>query len=164
MSRKTREGKVTTMAPLRALHAGRVRPATMVVALAVGAVMAGLAVATPAEAATADLQRCQGATCTGLDPKDTFCFGDAMTLKERSHDGATIQLRYSPSCRAVWAREVDGNVHDFLWVRNSNGEQETAHINSGTDNYTFMVNDMNITAAACMTLYKQTAYTCTPAA
>jgi len=110
---------------------------------------------------TPALIRCGGPTCTGYDPNDTYCFGDAQTLESKSHNGATIELRYSLNCRAVWARELNGHVGDFLWVRNSAGDQETAHINTGNANHTAMVNDEDITAAACMTLAGETTYTCT---
>src|SRR5262245_15017224 len=96
------------------------------------------------------LATCVGSGCTGVEPHGTTCANDAITALSRSAEGATVQLRYSPSCRAAWGKEVNGLVGDKVCVKNTIGAQECATINSGTDNHTRMVNDMNITSHACM--------------
>jgi hypothetical protein len=122
---------------------------------------AALSVA-PASASTdtAQLLTCTGSGCLGKNPMLYTCSQDAQTVRSASREGATIQLRYSPSCRSAWAREVNGRVGDFLWVRNPR-EQETTHITSGTSAFTLMVSDSGVTAAACMTLLGETVFTCT---
>ena len=112
----------------------------------------GPVLASPGGSHVVPLATCNGSSCTGLEPNGTTCANDATTARSKSGDGATIQLRYSPSCRAVWAKEVNGLVGDQMCVSNSNGATECATINSGSDNHTHMVNDKNITAAACMFL------------
>lgn len=54
---------------------------------------------------------CYGSTCAAKDPSDTGCSGDAYTVTSRSVTSIdaikfTVQLRYSRTCRAFWARFV----------------------------------------------------------
>lgn len=47
---------------------------------------------------------CYGPNCVGRDPAG-LCDGDATTVGQTWIDGAAnLELRYSPSCRAAWAR------------------------------------------------------------
>ncbi len=106
-------------------------------ALAVCAVTTslGLIVASPAQAAS----------CSS-DP-----FQNAQQIYAKSYGNYTIQLRYSPTCRTAWAREVSGRVGDHLWVYNRDtGAVKEAWINSGTDNHTDAVSDAGSESHACM--------------
>ncbi|MFI1801934.1 DUF2690 domain-containing protein [Streptomyces sp. NPDC020379] len=141
--------------PLRAT----VTALTAVVLLAAGYA----APAASAAAAKPSLASCYASSCTGKDPNKYTCSQDVRDLDvvyDRNY-ATTLRLRYSPSCRAVWAREDDGSVGDYFWVRNSDNNTETQHIHSGTSNRTYMVNDKDITAAACLMIVGRTTFTCT---
>lgn len=58
------------------------------------------AAATPASAAT-----CRGGSCTGKDPQSTGCSADGTTVVETGNERPfRVQLRFSETCRAAWAR------------------------------------------------------------
>ena len=60
--------------------------------------------AVPAAAAPhAPVAGCFSSGCTGKDPAK-HCQGDAETVDSLRLPTATLELRYSPSCEAVWAR------------------------------------------------------------
>ncbi|MDX3588907.1 YjfA family protein [Streptomyces europaeiscabiei] len=114
---------------------------------------AGTAVAAPAHAAPA--AGCYGASCEGKDP-DVYCADDARSPVGGVRIGqAYVELRYSPSCRAAWARISDasygnGQFTPFVTVhRNSDGREYTCAVQRGaTGCYTRMVNDVNVTSYA----------------
>ena len=58
-----------------------------------------LLVAPAAHAAT-----CWGSGCYGLDPNAAGCGGDAYTAASAQTSQGLVELRYSPSCNANWAR------------------------------------------------------------
>jgi hypothetical protein len=62
--------------------------------------------ATPISAASAAAPPCHGTSCNGRDPQTTGCGRDARTLEDVEDTGGwvTLELRYSPSCYAAWAR------------------------------------------------------------
>lgn len=47
---------------------------------------------------------CTYSSCNGQDPNSTGCSNGATTLDSFSADGYYVELRYSPSCHAAWAR------------------------------------------------------------
>jgi hypothetical protein len=111
------------------------------------AATAGIVLAAPAHAATAS---CYAGSCTGLNPAATTCQYDAETLLTGASGDTSIELRYSPSCRATWARLTYSRGTGYIEVKNSWGQYETASVDftgSGTV-YTRMVNDANITSFA----------------
>lgn len=59
-------------------------------------VAALMLVPTSASAAT-----CCASCCTFKDPQATGCAADAITAKSAVRSGRTIELRYSPTCRAA---------------------------------------------------------------
>jgi len=87
------------------LRPNRARLTTLAAAAAgLALVVAGLS-QTPAQAddftATGG---CYGPNCVGRDPAG-LCDGDAATVGQQWIDGtASLELRYSPSCKAAWAR------------------------------------------------------------
>lgn len=111
------------------------------------AATAGLTLAAPAHAATAS---CYASSCTGLDPAATTCQNDARTLLYGASGDTSIELRYSPSCRATWARLTYSRGTGFIEVKNSKGQYERASVTyTGSGKvYTRMVNDANITSFA----------------
>ena len=59
--------------------------------------------------------------------------GDAGAL-------VNVELRYSPGCEAAWARIADGRAGDTVSIRTAGGQQQSAVIHYGTDDYTPMIN------------------------
>lgn len=109
-------------------------------ALAAIALISG---ASPASAATS----CYGSSCTGLDPATTVCQTDARTV--RTADWG-VELRYSPTCRAAWARKTSGASFDtVIRVHNSQGASAGVYYGGNGTAYTAMVNDKDILAWAC---------------
>jgi uncharacterized protein DUF2690 len=109
------------------------------------ALAAPLTVYAPAASAATS---CYASSCTGLDPSSTTCQNDAQTVMWGSF--TPIELRYSPSCRAAWARLSGGSPGDKITVKNSNGTIYTAWVpSSGARTWTRMVNDAGITSWAC---------------
>ncbi|MGW2863243.1 DUF2690 domain-containing protein [Streptomyces sp. SDr-06] len=108
----------------------------------------GVVAAAPASAATS----CYGSSCNGLDPNKTTCANDAKTVEVGNGSG-NIQLRYSPSCRAAWARLQTSRGPGSIEVNNDRGDRYTASVpRSGSVNvYTRMVNDKGITSNAIYT-------------
>ncbi|PPG02660.1 hypothetical protein C5E06_09410 [Pseudoclavibacter sp. RFBI5] len=49
---------------------------------------------------------CEGDACSGLDPIEAGCSGDAYTVTslETELGGGIIEVRWSPSCETNWAR------------------------------------------------------------
>ncbi|MDH2426082.1 DUF2690 domain-containing protein [Sphaerisporangium sp. TRM90804] len=99
---------------------------------------------------------CSGSACDGKNPS-TYCGGDARTVQSLRLGGqALLELRYSPSCRAAWAR-ISNASYDIYnspsplarVVRNSDGRRYTCYVpQGGTSCYTAMVNDANVTSYA----------------
>lgn len=78
-------------------------------------------------------------------------YQNAETVRSNSSAGSVIQLRYSPTCRTAWAKEIDGLVGDNLWVWNENTNvTASTKIHSGTSNYSAAINDAGTHSHACM--------------
>ncbi|MFI6863657.1 DUF2690 domain-containing protein [Streptomyces sp. NPDC050421] len=112
-----------------------------------------------AQAASATPQGgCWGSSCTGKDP-DAYCSGDAYTVSSAKigKSAGVIELRYSPSCEAAWAR-VTGKRDIYNagapWAKVIRNDGRTysceySHTNGNqTSCYTKMVNDHNFTSYA----------------
>jgi hypothetical protein len=70
-----------------------------------------LVIAPPAAAAGAVLAPCSGASCHDRDPQSTGCAADAVTkvykeYKQENQSSWRAEMRYSPSCRAGWYRQI----------------------------------------------------------
>lgn len=69
-----------------------------------------LAATTPSAKADQPKATCYGDNCTDLNPADTVCADDAVTLYEReavtedSTSWGVIELRYSAQCHSNWVR------------------------------------------------------------
>lgn len=113
-----------------------------------GAVLATLFVApTAAHAAPT----CHAFTCGFKDPQATGCAADAITAKSKVSKSRTVELRYSPTCRAAWARISNGIDGDFARIENTAGQEAATPIMPGnTSVYTKMVNDAGLQARACL--------------
>ncbi|MFJ2785320.1 MULTISPECIES: DUF2690 domain-containing protein [unclassified Streptomyces] len=118
--------------------------ATVASSLALAA--SGLLLASsPASAATS----CYGSSCNGLDPAATICQNDAQTVRTSAWG---VELRYSPTCRAAWARKTSGGSLDTsIHVQNTQGTTYSTYYGGSGSVWTRMVNDKDIQAWACET-------------
>jgi Protein of unknown function (DUF2690) len=97
---------------------------------------------------------CDSDGCAGMDPNQAGCAADAITPKGAppvvSH-GVTLELRYSPSCHAKWARITPARLGWHFTVHNENGaHQDERDLAGNYDHYyTNMVNGNNVKAWAC---------------
>ncbi|MER7540557.1 YjfA family protein [Streptomyces sp. NPDC097704] len=138
------------------------RPAVALAAVLITAAATASAVSAPAQATPEVAETpakapatCFATTCHGLDPIETHCVDDAVTIDDVVLDGRIVRLRYSAQCRAAWAQLWYGKPGDRAYVRTvENGE--TVAVNSitvmpwsGTSVYTPMVNDKDLKATAC---------------
>jgi hypothetical protein len=126
-----------------------------VMALAASGLLFGTA--SPASAATS----CYGSTCNGINPATSVCQSDAKTVYTT---WSGVELRYSPTCRAAWARRVGGinGGVDRIWVENSNGQTYSTNVpsNASETYFTSMVNDKDIWARACENVGQDGSYNC----
>uniref|UniRef100_UPI002ED5B52B DUF2690 domain-containing protein n=1 Tax=Streptomyces cellulosae TaxID=1968 RepID=UPI002ED5B52B len=65
--------------------------------------------------------RCKGESCTGVEPNGSVCAKDADTVYESKKYGVTVQLRYSPSCRAAWAKMSNTSEGDRIIITRDDG-------------------------------------------
>jgi hypothetical protein len=115
---------------------------------------AALLVGSPANAAC-------GSACNNKDPQ-TYpsskpCGGDATTAKTFSSMGRTLQLRYSPSCRTVWARIYGAENQDKVILERWEGMGSiyTPVLQweyFGGNEWSPMYNDSGVQIRACLQL------------
>jgi hypothetical protein len=67
----------------------------------------GVGVSTPAQAEA----YCYGSECVGLNPADTVCANDAITIGATSVNGGMLDLRWSSSCNSAWGRYSYTDLH-----------------------------------------------------
>lgn len=108
----------------------------------VAALVAGVALTTTTmiTAPMANAATCDGAQCNGKDPQTTGCAADGKTKATVTEGDVLLELRYSASCHAKWARLVPGK---FLWhftVYNADGNHEGAWAWGTATQHTNMVN------------------------
>jgi hypothetical protein len=104
---------------------------------------------------------CYANSCYGEDPDATGCSSDARTIYNAPDaSGPRVQLRYSPTCRAAWARAIDAETGVQFWVYNRDNGQTQSNRFYSQSAHTRMVNDAGTESHACFYLYgiKQ----CTP--
>ncbi|MDQ0311767.1 transcriptional regulator with XRE-family HTH domain [Kitasatospora herbaricolor] len=82
---------------------------------------------------------CQGVGCVGKDPQASGCAVDARTLLTGNIGERIIYLRYSQRCLAAWAAIKQGAPKDTATITTNSGQQQTAEIHWGYDNYSAMV-------------------------
>jgi hypothetical protein len=96
--------------------------------------------------------RCFEQSCTGEDPQTQGC-GDAWTSALTRIDGVYVELRYSDSCKAAWARISWGGAGDVARVVSTKGATEQDRVHYDTDVYSPMVAaDTPSDARACTVL------------
>jgi hypothetical protein len=62
-------------------------------------------------------------------------------------------LRYSPTCRAAWAKVMEAEQGVEFWVATKNTGQQQINYSYGATAYTKMVNDASTTSHACFYLF-----------
>ena len=82
---------------------------------------------------------CEAAGCVAKDPQASGCGSDAVTISTANVKQMTIYVRYSPHCKAAWAKVTDAAVGFSATVTNAAGEHQTALVHWGYDSYSPMV-------------------------
>jgi transcriptional regulator with XRE-family HTH domain len=99
--------------------------------------------------------KCSGKGCEGKDPETMGCIGDLVrTADEATVGTARVEVRYSRTCQAAWARITGAAQGDEVQVA-AGMTRETASIEAAGDNiaYTLMINVEDAgDATACATL------------
>lgn len=84
---------------------------------------------------------CVGNECHGMNPGSFGCDGDAYTAALHKFDDSYIELRYSPSCRAGWARISHAKPGDSARVVPVKGSRTEERAISFDDNvFSMMIN------------------------
>ncbi|MFE4311362.1 DUF2690 domain-containing protein [Streptomyces sp. NPDC056891] len=77
--------------------------------------------------------QCAGPDCTGRDPEAMGCGGPLATTVARAVVGsAQVEVRYSETCGASWARLTGGAPRDTVTIRAGDAERR-ATVAAGTD-------------------------------
>ncbi|MGW3648840.1 XRE family transcriptional regulator [Streptomyces sp. NPDC000878] len=97
---------------------------------------------------------CSGDTCTGQDPENMGCGGElAQTANSVTVGTTLVEVRYSKTCQAAWARITQAAPGDQVDVTASGGAKQTGAVDTDTDAYTPMVAVKDAgDATACVTL------------
>ncbi|MGW6209837.1 DUF2690 domain-containing protein [Streptomyces sp. NPDC055089] len=67
---------------------------------------------------------CSGATCAGQDPEDMGCGGEHVrTLSSATVGTSVIEVRYSETCAAAWARITEAAPGDVVEITAGGGGQ-----------------------------------------
>lgn len=100
--------------------------------------------------------RCSGADCTGKDPEDMGCGGGfARTAESVTVGGSLVEVRYSETCAAAWARITRATPGDTVRITAGADAGQRGAVDAGTDTdaYTPMVAVKKAAdARACATL------------
>ncbi|MGW5738288.1 MULTISPECIES: XRE family transcriptional regulator [Streptomyces] len=96
---------------------------------------------------------CSGKSCTGKDPETMGCGGELATTTTRATVGkAVVEVRYSKTCGAAWARITQAAPGDKVTI-SGDGAKQNGTVNADFDAYTPMVAVKDgATAEACATL------------
>ncbi|MGS2589871.1 XRE family transcriptional regulator [Streptomyces hebeiensis] len=114
---------------------------------------------------------CSGEDCTGKDPEEMGCGGEyAQTTSNATVGTALIEVRYSETCGAAWARITQAVAGDEVRITQGDAQEEgagkaqTGSVETTNDAYTPMLAVPDAAAAkACATLAAgQTGCTTTP--
>ncbi|MHA5053817.1 helix-turn-helix domain-containing protein [Streptomyces sp. SD15] len=114
---------------------------------------------TPPTSAAADPDlpagvKCSGDGCTGKDPENMGCGGELATTTTSVTIGTTlVEVRYSKTCAAAWARITQAVAGDTVEVSADAAAKQTGSVDTDTDAYTPMVAVKDAgDAKACATL------------
>jgi transcriptional regulator with XRE-family HTH domain len=156
----------------RHLRTALVSAASALIGAAVGAYVAAPDAAPSAQAlgahspaAASASSPCAGLGCSGKDPQSTGCVKDDKTLITDHVGTIIIYLHYSARCHAAWGGLTNAEPGDFATIITTGGEQQTALVHWGYDNYSMMVDasDPSLGLKVCGTPGKNLHDTsCTP--
>lgn len=106
---------------------------------------------------------CTGADCAGQDPEKMGCGGQfAGTVSRVTVGGALVEVRYSETCAAAWARITKATPGDTVRISAGTAGQDGT-VDADTDAYTPMVAVKKASdAKACATLASGTKGCTTP--
>ncbi|MFF2424314.1 XRE family transcriptional regulator [Streptomyces mirabilis] len=98
--------------------------------------------------------KCSGAGCTGKDPENMGCGGQLATTSTSITVGTTlVEVRYSKTCAAAWARITQAVIGDSVQVTAGTAAKQTGTVVNATDAYTPMIAVKDgAEAKACVTL------------
>ncbi|WP_406378404.1 DUF2690 domain-containing protein [Streptomyces sp. NBC_00197] len=98
--------------------------------------------------------KCAGAPCTGKDPENMGCGGELATTTTSVTVGTTlVEVRYSRTCGAAWARITRAARGDRVDVSSGTAARQKGAVDADTDAYTPMVAVKDAgDARACATL------------
>ncbi|WP_393079232.1 DUF2690 domain-containing protein [Streptomyces sp. LN704] len=98
--------------------------------------------------------KCSGSDCTGKDPENMGCGGQLATTPTSITVGTTlVEVRYSKTCGAAWARITQAVAGDSVVVSAGGGPGQTGSVDTDTDAYTPMIAVKDAgQAKACVTL------------
>lgn len=112
----------------------------------------------PASPSTSDKDlpagvECSGKDCTGKDPETMGCGGELAATTTRATVGkALVEVRYSKTCGAAWARITQAAPGDKVTIT-GDGAKQNGTVNADLDAYTPMVAVKDgASAKACGTL------------
>ncbi|MFJ3615644.1 DUF2690 domain-containing protein [Streptomyces hydrogenans] len=88
---------------------------------------------------TADLASCEGESCFGLEPNHTVCRTDAVTAFVDTDPVIGIELRYSATCGAAWAKISNTTQGDIVRIGDRAGRTREYTQISGRDAHTTML-------------------------
>lgn len=84
--------------------------------------------------------KCSGKDCTGQDPENMGCGGElATTTTSVTVGAARVEVRYSKTCSAAWARLTQAGPGDKVTVSSSGAAEQQGQVDTDTDAYTPMV-------------------------
>ncbi|MCP3818883.1 XRE family transcriptional regulator [Streptomyces sp. A3M-1-3] len=98
--------------------------------------------------------KCTGADCTGKDPEVMGCGGTLATTTAKATVGtALVEVRYSKTCGAAWARITQATPGDTVRITSGGSAAQNGTVNADRDAYTPMTAAAEATEAkACATL------------
>ncbi|MCG8966582.1 XRE family transcriptional regulator [Streptomyces sp. CL12-4] len=98
--------------------------------------------------------KCSGDQCTGKDPETMGCGGELVTTAATATVGtASVEVRYSKTCGAAWARVTQAGQGDEVRVSAGGKNEQTGSVAGDTVAYTPMVAVKTAAdAKACVTL------------
>ncbi|MFE6130744.1 DUF2690 domain-containing protein [Streptomyces sp. NPDC056437] len=98
--------------------------------------------------------KCSGAACTGQDPETMGCGGEFATTASSATIGSSlVEVRYSKTCQAAWARITRATAGDTVRITVAGKAAQQGLVDEDTDAYTPMTAVAGAAdARACATL------------
>ncbi|ROQ82248.1 helix-turn-helix protein [Streptomyces sp. CEV 2-1] len=96
---------------------------------------------------------CSGSDCAGQDPEDMGCGGEYVrTVSSATVGGSVVEVRYSKTCGAAWARITKAATGDTVRI-SAGGAGQDGTVSAAADTYTPMVAVKRVAdVKACATL------------